>query len=52
MSGTNQFNSVAEYSELNEYKKGKGSVRFPLDQPLPKDLIIRMIQYRAELLKK
>jgi uncharacterized protein YdhG (YjbR/CyaY superfamily) len=40
------------YSELDGYKKGKGSVQFPLDQPLPTDLIMRMIQYRVELLKK
>ncbi len=39
-------------SELSEYKKGKGSVQFPLDKPLPKDLIKRMIKYRMELLNK
>ncbi|MGS2739302.1 iron chaperone [Sinomicrobium sp. M5D2P17] len=39
-------------AELDEYKKGKGSVQFPLNKPLPKDLIIRMIKYRMELLKK
>ena len=39
-------------NELDEYKKGKGSVQFPLDNPLPKDLIKRMVQYRIELLKK
>lgn len=38
-------------SELAGYKKGKGSVQFPLDQPLPKDLIIKMIEYRLTLLK-
>ena len=37
--------------ELDGYKKGKGSVQFPLDQPLPTDLIKRMIKYRVELLK-
>jgi len=37
--------------ELSDYTKGKGSVQFPLDKPLPKDLIIRMIDYRAELIK-
>jgi uncharacterized protein YdhG (YjbR/CyaY superfamily) len=38
--------------ELSEYKKGKGSVQFPLSKPLPKDLIKRMVQYRkAEILK-
>ncbi len=39
-------------SELREYKRAKGSVQFPLDKPIPKELIIRMIKYRIELLKK
>lgn len=39
-------------SELREYKRAKGSVQFPLDKPLPKELIVRMIKYRIELLKK
>ena len=39
-------------SELREYKRAKGSVQFPLDKPLPKDLIVRMIKYRIQLLKK
>ena len=39
-------------NELDEYKKGKGSVQFPLDKTLPTDLIMRMIKYRIELLKK
>jgi uncharacterized protein YdhG (YjbR/CyaY superfamily) len=39
------------YKELSEYVKGKGSVQFPVDKPLPKELIIRMIKYRFELLK-
>ena len=32
--------------ELIKYKTGKGSVQFPLDQPLPKDLIERIINFR------
>lgn len=39
-------------SELTNYKKGKGSVQFPLDAPLPKQLIIKMIKYRVALLKQ
>jgi uncharacterized protein YdhG (YjbR/CyaY superfamily) len=35
---------------LKGYKKGKGSVQFPLDEPLPTALIERMIAYRAKLL--
>ncbi|WP_289041760.1 DUF1801 domain-containing protein [uncultured Zobellia sp.] len=38
-------------SELTEYKRAKGSVQFPLKKPLPKELIIRMVKYRVELLK-
>lgn len=38
--------------ELKDYKQGKGSVQFPLNQPLPADLIKKMVQYRkAEILK-
>lgn len=37
-------------SELSDYKKSKGSVQFPLDEPLPKELIERMIKYRMEVL--
>lgn len=37
--------------ELTNFKKGKGSVQFPLDEPLPKELIMRMIKYRLSLLK-
>lgn len=39
-------------SELSEFKKGKGSVQFPLNKPLPIDLIEKMIRYRMELLRK
>lgn len=38
--------------ELNKYKRGKGSVQFPLDQPMPLDLIRRMSLFRANLLRK
>lgn len=34
--------------ELSGYKKGKGSVQFPLGQPLPIDLIVRIIKFRVE----
>jgi uncharacterized protein YdhG (YjbR/CyaY superfamily) len=36
--------------ELEGYKKGKGSVQFPVDTPIPKKLIMRMLTYRLELL--
>ncbi|WP_420148202.1 iron chaperone [Spirosoma sp.] len=34
--------------ELSAYKQGKGSIQFPLDQPMPLDLIARMVTYRVE----
>lgn len=33
--------------ELAAYKQGKGSVQFPLDKPMPYDLITRIVQYRV-----
>jgi len=33
--------------ELTAYNCAKGTVQFPLDQPLPLDLITRMVQFRA-----
>ena len=33
--------------ELSGYKQGKGSVQFPLDQPMPWDLIERMVKFRV-----
>ena len=33
--------------DLKPYKQGKGSVQFPLDQPLPTDLIRRIIEFRV-----
>ena len=38
--------------ELKDYKQGKGSLQFPLNKPLPKDLIIRMVKYRQEEILK
>jgi len=34
--------------ELAKYKSGKGSAQFPLGQPLPTDLIRRMVEFRVE----
>jgi len=33
--------------ELAPYKSGKGSLQFPLDQPLPLDLIRRIVEFRV-----
>ncbi|HEY0739350.1 MAG TPA: DUF1801 domain-containing protein [Herpetosiphonaceae bacterium] len=34
--------------ELAVYKQGKGSIQFPLDQPLPLDLISRIVKWRVQ----
>jgi uncharacterized protein YdhG (YjbR/CyaY superfamily) len=34
--------------ELAGYKSAKGSVQFPIEQPLPYDLIRRIVKYRVE----
>ncbi len=34
--------------EFSKYKQGKGSVQFPNNQPLPIDVIKRVIVYRKE----
>jgi uncharacterized protein YdhG (YjbR/CyaY superfamily) len=33
--------------ELSSYKGAKGSVQFPIDQPLPLSLIRRIVEYRV-----
>lgn len=33
--------------ELSLYKQGKGSVRFPLSQPLPYDLVKKIVRFRV-----
>jgi uncharacterized protein YdhG (YjbR/CyaY superfamily) len=35
-------------AELEAYKNAKGSVQFPLDSPLPMDLIRRMVRFRVQ----
>jgi len=34
--------------ELATYKHGKGSVQFPMNKPLPLDLIEKMVKFRLE----
>ena len=34
--------------ELTDYKLSKGTIQFPLDQPLPLDLISRIVKYRIK----
>lgn len=35
-------------AEFAKYKQGKGSVQFPLSEPLPLELIRRVVQYRIK----
>jgi len=41
-SGHQQFSA-----ELAHFQQGKGSVQFPLDKPVPFDLIKRMVEFRV-----
>jgi uncharacterized protein YdhG (YjbR/CyaY superfamily) len=34
--------------ELTPYRSGKGSAQFPLGEPLPTDLIRRIVEFRVE----
>lgn len=40
---------IAEFKQqLSKYKHAKGSVQFPLDEPLPIDLIARIVRFRVK----
>ena len=34
--------------DLSQYRQGKGSVQFPLDKPLPLDLITKIVKFRVD----
>lgn len=34
--------------EIAQYEGGKGTLRFPLDEPIPYDLIARIVKYRVQ----
>jgi len=34
--------------ELSKYKQGRGSVQFPLDEPMPLKLIERIVKFRVK----
>lgn len=41
-------NGIEEFKEeLSAYKGAKGSVQFPIDQPMPLDLISRITKFRV-----
>ncbi len=35
-------------ADLFQYKQGKGSVQFPLNQPIPLDLVAKIVQFRVK----
>lgn len=39
--------NVAFQKELSNYKTGKGSIQFPLDAPMPLDLIRQMVEFKV-----
>lgn len=47
---TPSTHSVFE-TELSDYKRGKGSVQFPFNSPLPMPLIKKMVLYKLNELK-
>ena len=34
--------------ELSQYKQGKGSVQFPVDKPIPYDLVEKIVRFRVK----
>lgn len=38
--------------ELSNYKQGKGSVQFPLTDPMPLDLIAEIVKFRVALIDR
>jgi len=41
-------NGHTEFKEaLSSYKQGKGSVQFPLNEPIPLDLIFEIVKFRV-----
>ena len=42
---------IAFKKELTPYKTSKGAIQFPLDEPLPLDLIRDIAQFRNEMVK-
>ena len=39
--------NVAFKKELARYKMAKGSIRFPLDEPIPYDLVVKIAKFRV-----
>jgi uncharacterized protein YdhG (YjbR/CyaY superfamily) len=39
---------VAFEKELSKYKTSKGTIQFPMDQPIPLNLVRRIVKFRVE----
>jgi uncharacterized protein YdhG (YjbR/CyaY superfamily) len=39
---------VAFKAELHKYMQSKGAIQFPIDEPIPLDLVRRMVRFRVE----
>jgi uncharacterized protein YdhG (YjbR/CyaY superfamily) len=39
---------ISYFEEVSNYKNGKGSVQFPLNKPLPTELITKIVKFRVE----
>lgn len=39
---------AAFQNEISGFKNSKGAVQFPIDQPLPKELITKMVHFKIE----
>ncbi len=35
-------------AELEQYRTGKGTIQFPIDKPIPYELITKVVKYRVE----
>jgi uncharacterized protein YdhG (YjbR/CyaY superfamily) len=43
--------TIEQFAErLKEYKQGKGSIQFPTNKPIPKELVIEMVRFRKKLI--
>jgi uncharacterized protein YdhG (YjbR/CyaY superfamily) len=40
--------NVAFKKELARYKMAKGSIQFPLDEPIPYDLVTKIVKFRVQ----
>jgi uncharacterized protein YdhG (YjbR/CyaY superfamily) len=40
-------NNPAFPEDLSDYESGQGTLKFPYDQPIPYDLIAKIVQFRA-----